>query len=52
MVVEGVSQGIVVFGWVALWQPAAHVVTEGAPHYFDRRRYKEFADVDVRFDWV
>jgi hypothetical protein len=52
VVVEGVSQGIVVFGWVALWQPAAHFVTEVLPHYFNRRRYKEFADVDVRFDWV
>ena len=51
VIVEGVAQGIVVFGWVALWAPAAHLVTEVVPHYFNRRRYREFADVDVRFVW-
>jgi hypothetical protein len=52
VLVEGVSQGIVVFGWVALWAPAAHFVTDVLPHYFNRRRYREFADVDVRMEWV
>ncbi len=51
LLVEGVAQGIVVFGWVALWAPAAHFVTEVLPHYFNRRRYREFADVEVRFHW-
>ena len=52
VLVAGVSQGIVVFGWVALWAPAAHFVNEVVPHYFNLRRYREFADVDVRVEWV
>ena len=52
VLVAGVSQGIVVFGWVALWAPAAHFVNEVVPHYFNRRRYREFADVDIRVEWV
>jgi hypothetical protein len=51
VLVEGISQGIVVVGWVALWGPAAHFVVEVAPHVFNRRRYREFADIPLRFAW-
>jgi hypothetical protein len=47
-----VSQGILVLGWVALWQPASRVVGEVVPHLFNRRRYAEFADIDVRIVWT
>lgn len=50
--VEGVSQGILVLGWVALWRPAERFVVEVAPHVFNRRRIAEFADIDVDFVWV
>jgi hypothetical protein len=49
---EGISQGIVVVGWVALWPPAARFMTEVVPHLFNRRRFAEFADIAVRFVWV
>ena len=52
VVVEGLSQGILLVGWVALWQPAARFVVEVLPHVFNRRRFAEFADIDVRFVWV
>jgi hypothetical protein len=52
VVVEGLSQGILLVGWVALWQPAARFVVEVFPHVFNRRRFAEFADIDVRFVWV
>jgi hypothetical protein len=49
---EGISQGIVLVGWVALWPPASRFLTEVAPHVFNRRRFGEFADIDIRFAWV
>jgi hypothetical protein len=52
VLVEGLSQGILVLGWVALWRPAERVVVEVFPHFFNRRRIGEFADIDVRFAWV
>ena len=52
LVLQGVSQAILLLGWVALWDPAARLVTQILPHYFNRRRFAEFADIDVRFDWV
>ena len=48
---EGLSQGIVVLGWVALWNPASRFVTEVLPHVFNRRRFAEFVDIEVRFVW-
>jgi hypothetical protein len=36
----------------ALWRPAAHFVGEVVPHLFNRRRYAEFADIDVRIVWT
>jgi hypothetical protein len=50
--VQGLSQAILLVGWVALWQPAARFVVEVVPHIFNRRRFAEFADIDVRFVWV
>jgi hypothetical protein len=52
VILEGVSQGILVVGWVALWRPAERFVVEVVPHIFNRRRIGEFADIDVRFAWV
>ncbi len=52
VVAQGISQGIVVVGWVALWPPAARFMTEVVPHYFNRRRFAEFTDISVRFVWV
>jgi hypothetical protein len=52
VVAEAVAQGITLVGWVALWRPAEHFVNQVVPHRFNRRRYREFADVDVRVVWV
>jgi hypothetical protein len=52
VILEGLSQGILVVGWVALWRPAERFVVEVVPHAFNRRRIAEFADIDVRFVWV
>ena len=52
VIVEGVAQGILVVGWVAVWRPAERFVVEVVPHVFNRRRIAEFADIDVRFVWV
>lgn len=49
VLVAGVSQGIVVIGWVALWAPAQRVALDILPHYFARKRYAEFADVELQF---
>jgi hypothetical protein len=50
--IQGLSQGILLVGWVALWRPAERLVVEVMPHVFNRRRFAEFADIDVRFSWV
>jgi hypothetical protein len=52
VLVEGVAQGILIVGWVALWSPAQYVALEAIPHAFNRRRYAEFAGVDVEFVWT
>jgi hypothetical protein len=51
VLIAGISQAIVVIGWVALWDPAARVVGESVPHRFTRKRYRELTDVAVRFRW-
>jgi hypothetical protein len=51
LLVAALSQAIVVVGWVAIWGPAARFIVEVAPHVFNRRRFAEFADIDVRFVW-
>jgi hypothetical protein len=52
VLVEGVAQGILIVGWVALWSPAQYVALEAIPHAFNRRRYAEFAGIDVQFVWT
>jgi hypothetical protein len=52
LLIAAVSQAIVVVGWVAVWGPAARFIVEVVPHVFNRRRFAEFADIDVRFVWV
>ena len=52
LIAESISQGVLVLGWVAVWAPAARFIVEVAPHVFNRRRYAEFAEIDVRFAWV
>ena len=49
--VAGISQAIVVIGWVALWDPAQRVAGDIVPHYFLRKRYAEIAEIEVRFVW-
>ncbi len=51
VIVGGISQGLVVVGWVALWVPAQRVAVDILPHYFERKRYAEFADLELRFAW-
>lgn len=51
VLVGGISQGIVVIGWVALWDPAQRVAGDIVPHYFARKRYAELADIGLRFVW-
>jgi hypothetical protein len=52
VIIQGIGQGILVIGWVALWGPAAHFALEVVPHRLNRKRYAEFADIDVRFVWA
>ena len=49
--IAGISQAIVVIGWVALWDPAARVIVENVPHRFTRKRYAELAELEVEFRW-
>ncbi|MBV9817694.1 MAG: hypothetical protein JOZ07_05020 [Solirubrobacterales bacterium] len=51
VLVDGVSQGIVVVGWVALWAPATRWGVDAVTHHFARRRYAELAELDVRWRW-
>ncbi len=51
VLVAGIAQAIVVVGWVALWPSAQSVVVDVLPHHFDRKRYAEFADIELRFVW-
>lgn len=51
VLVVGISQGIVVIGWVALWDPAQRVAGEIIPHHFARTRYAELAEIELRFAW-
>jgi hypothetical protein len=51
VLVAGISQAIVVIGWVALWDPAQRVAGDIVPHYFLRKRYAELAKIELRFVW-
>ena len=52
LILAGISQGILVFGWVALWRPAERFIVEVVPHFFNRRRISEFANIDVHFTYT
>lgn len=52
VLIAALSQAVVVVGWVAVWAPAARFIVEVVPHVFNRRRFAEFAEIDVRFVWV
>lgn len=49
--VTGISQGIVVIGWVALWTPVQRLLVDSFPHRRARERYAELTEVAVRFAW-
>jgi hypothetical protein len=51
VLIVGISQGIVVIGWVALWDPAQRLFLDIIPHHFARKRYAELAQIEVRFAW-
>lgn len=51
VLVVGISQGIVVIGWVALWDPAQRLFLDIIPHHFARKRYAELAEIELRFAW-
>jgi hypothetical protein len=48
---DGISQGIVVLGWVAMWRPAQRYV-EAVQRRLDRARYRELSQVPIEFEWV
>jgi len=45
-----VSQGLVVLGWVAMWQPA-QVFFSGATRRLSHKRYAELAAVPIEVVW-
>lgn len=51
VLVEGISQGVLVLGWVSLWLPAERFIAGTVPHFFNRRRYAEFAEIPVDIRW-
>lgn len=46
-----VSQGLVVLGWVAMWQPATQVF-QAVSRRLSRDRYRELAEVPIEIAWV
>jgi hypothetical protein len=52
VIIVGISQAIVVVGWVALWAPAERAVVDAFPHRLARKRYAELTELEVRFAWM
>ncbi len=50
-VLDGISQGFVVLGWVALWKPA-ELVFRGVNRRMSRKRYRELSKVPIEVTWV
>ena len=48
---DAISRGIVLLGWVALWRPAERYV-RAISRRLNRRRYRELAKVPIDFDPV
>lgn len=49
--VEGISQGLVVLGWVALWRPAEQVFY-AVSRRLSRKRYRELSEVPIEITWA
>ena len=47
----GISQGLVVLGWVAMWQPAQQMF-QGVSLWLSRNRYEELAQVPIEVTWA
>lgn len=47
----GISQGLVVLGWVALWQPAQQMF-QAVSLWLSRNRYEELAEVPIEVTWA
>ena len=47
----GISQGLVVLGWVAMWQPAQQMF-QGISLWLSRNRYEELAQVPIEVTWA
>jgi hypothetical protein len=47
----GISQGLVVLGWVAMWQPAQQLF-QAVSLWLSRSRYRELAEVPIEVSWV
>jgi hypothetical protein len=50
-ILDGIAQGIVVLGWVALWRPAQRYVEE-VSRRLNRARYRELSQVPIDFEWI
>jgi hypothetical protein len=50
-IIEGISQGLVVLGWVALWGPAAQIF-QAVSRRLSRKRYRELAQVPIEVVWA
>ena len=48
---SGISQGLVVLGWVAMWQPAQQVFS-AVSRRMSRSRYRELSQVPIEVAWV
>jgi hypothetical protein len=48
---SGISQGLLVLGWVAMWQPAQQVFS-AVSRRLSRSRYRELSQVPVEIAWV
>ena len=48
---SGISQGLLVLGWVAMWQPAQQVF-QGVSRWLSRGRYRELSQVPIEIEWV
>jgi len=47
----GISQGLVVLGWVAMWQPAQQMF-QAVSLWLSRSRYEELAQVPIEVSWA
>jgi hypothetical protein len=48
---SSISQGLVVLGWVAMWQPAQQVF-QAISRMLSRSRYRELSQVPIEIEWA